>query len=48
MSTEIWWRNFFKKTRNEMKSEMDIRERAYEDGDDWGQLNPILWEVVTS
>ena len=30
------------------KSEMDIRERAYEDGDEWGELNPILWEVLTS
>ena len=30
------------------KSEMDIRERAYEDRDDWGELNPILWEVLTS
>jgi len=30
------------------KSEMDIRERAYEDGDDWGELNSILWEVLIS
>jgi len=30
------------------KSEMDIRERAYEDGDDWGELNPIPWEVLIS
>ena len=27
---------------------MDIRERAYEDGDDWGELNSILWEVLIS
>jgi hypothetical protein len=30
------------------KSEMHIGERAYKDGDDWGEPNPILWEVVTS
>jgi len=30
------------------KSEMDISERAYEVGDDWGELNPLLWEVLIS
>jgi hypothetical protein len=27
------------------KSEMDIRDRAYEDGDDWRKINPILWDI---